>query len=137
MSHWENFSHDADIGIRGFGKTVEEAFEMAALALTSVVTDVEKISLQKTLHIHCEDPDIELLFYDWVNSLIYEMDIKKMVFGKIDIRLFDHSLDADVTGELVDLKKHDPAVDIKGATMTELKVQEKNGEWVAQCVVDV
>lgn len=137
MPHFENFSHEADIGVRGIGKTVEEAFEMAALALTSVVTNVEKISPQKTLHIHCEDSDIELLFYDWMNSLIYEMDIKKMVFGKVEVHLINHSLEADITGESVDLKKHDPAVDVKGATMTELKVEKINGEWVAQCVVDV
>ncbi len=36
---WEHFPHGADIGVRGFGATREEAFEQAALALTAVVTD--------------------------------------------------------------------------------------------------
>lgn len=137
MQHWENFSHDADIGIRGFGRTVEEAFEMSGIALSSVVTSPEKISLQATLHIHCENPDLELLFYDWINALVFEMDTKKMLFGKFKVHLFNHSLDAEVSGEVVNTLKHDPAVDIKGATMTELKVKQVNGEWIVQCVVDV
>src|SRR5438552_18976922 len=36
---WELFSHDADVGIRGFGSTVAEAFEGAALAVTAAITD--------------------------------------------------------------------------------------------------
>ena len=30
--HWEHFSHDADMGVRGIGPTLEETFEQAALA---------------------------------------------------------------------------------------------------------
>jgi hypothetical protein len=34
--------------------------------------------------------------------------------------------------------KHQPAVEVKGATYTALRVrQELGGEWVAQCVVDL
>ncbi|MEO8326472.1 MAG: archease, partial [Nitrospirota bacterium] len=34
--------------------------------------------------------------------------------------------------------KHEPAVEIKGATYTELSVRRIEGNgWVAQCVVDV
>ncbi|MGZ3787893.1 MAG: archease [Bacteriovorax sp.] len=137
MSHWEHFSHAADIGIRGIGNTVEEAFEMAGSALTAVVTNLEKVSPTVSLHIHCEEPDLELLFYDWVNALIYEMDTKKILFKNFKIHLFEGSLDAECEGETVDSILHDPAVDIKGATMTELKVKKIEHEWIAQCVVDV
>jgi SHS2 domain-containing protein len=38
----------------------------------------------------------------------------------------------------VDVARHQPAVEIKGATYTELKVgRTDNGLWFAQCVVDV
>jgi len=34
--------------------------------------------------------------------------------------------------------RHQPTVEVKGATYTELKVaQDALGQWVAQCVVDV
>ena len=32
---WEHFAHGSDIGVRGFGPSMEAAFEQAALALTA------------------------------------------------------------------------------------------------------
>ena len=37
----EQFPHDADVGLRGLGPSLEVAFEQAALALTGIVTDAE------------------------------------------------------------------------------------------------
>lgn len=133
---WEHFSHDADIGIRGSAQTLEQAFEMAAYALTAVVTDPKKISPRIAVHIQCNENDIELLFYDWINSLIYEMDTRRMLFCDYEVHIKDGHLKATARGEEVNTKDFDLAVGIKGATMTELKVLNNNG-WLAQCVVDV
>jgi tRNA nucleotidyltransferase (CCA-adding enzyme) len=46
-------------------------------------------------------------------------------------------LRATAYGELVDVERHEPAVEIKGATLTALQVREEPGGWRAQCVVDV
>lgn len=137
MTCWEHFSHDADIGIRGIGNSIEEAFEMAGMSLTEVVTSLEKISPQIKLHIRCQEDDLELLFYDWINALIYEMDTKKMLFKKFHVQIVDGFLDADCEGEKVNPLLQDLAVDVKGATMTELKVIQNKNQWIAQCVVDV
>ena len=40
-AEWEQFPHDADVGLRGWGATPAEAFEQAACALTAVVTQAE------------------------------------------------------------------------------------------------
>jgi len=54
------------------------------------------------------------------------------------VEIQDHRLRARLFGEATDPGKHQPAVEIKGATFTELRVhQVDNGEWVAQCVIDV
>lgn len=133
---WEHFPHGADIGVRGIGETVEKAFEMAALALTAVVTTPDKITPQVEVKIECDEEDIELLFYDWMNALIYEMDTRNEIYRDFEIKIQGNHLSARINGEKVDFKKHDAAVDVKGATFTELKVK-KNGNWIAQCVVDV
>lgn len=44
---------------------------------------------------------------------------------------------ASLWGERVDPARHRPAVEVKGATYTELKVAREGELWVAQCVVDV
>ena len=135
---WEHFSHGADIGIRGYGDTVETAFAQAALALTGVITEIESVRPRISREISCEAPDYELLFTDWINALIYEMAIGGMLFSRFDVRISNHALRATARGEPVDRSRHRPAVEAKGATYTELKVSwGQDGQWLAQCVIDV
>jgi tRNA nucleotidyltransferase (CCA-adding enzyme) len=136
-ARWEHFPHGADMGVRGFGLTQAEAFEQAALAMTAVITDIETIEPRETVAIECEAPDRELLFVEWLNSLIYEMSSRRMIFGRFSVRLDDQRLHAQAWGEHVDPVRHRPAVEVKGATYTALQVALERDEWVAQTVVDV
>jgi tRNA nucleotidyltransferase (CCA-adding enzyme) len=137
-ARWEHFPHDADIGIRGIGVTKEDAFAQAALAVTAVVTDPATVAAEEMVAITCEAPDDELLLVDWLNAVVYEMATRRMLFGRFVVQLNGSSLSAEAWGESVDVAKHQPAVEVKGATYTELKItQAANGTWTAQCVVDV
>ncbi|HSB11536.1 MAG TPA: archease [Blastocatellia bacterium] len=136
--HWSHFHHGADIGVRGVGASREEAFEQAAIALTAVITEPERVSPKEAVTLRCEGPDDGLLFADWLNSLVYEMATRKMLFSRFEVHCDDNRLEATVWGEKVSVTKHEPAVEVKGATYTSLKVKrDKSGTWVAQCVVDV
>ena len=135
---WEHFSHDADMGVRGFGVSMERAFEQTAYALTAVLTDPEHVHAEDMVEIHCEAPDPEFLLVDWLNALIYEMAVRKMIFGRFEVSIENNRLSAKAWGEPVSVDKHHPAVEVKGATMTELAVRDTpESEWMAQCVVDV
>ena len=136
--HWEHFDHDADIGIRGIGPTLSQSFEQGALALIAVMTDLEKIRLTRSLAITCSAADPEILFLDWINELIFQMTTKDLLFGRFEVEINKELLTATAYGERVDRDKHQPAVEIKGATFTELRVyQNADAMWVAQCIVDV
>ena len=135
---WEHFEHGADIGVRGRGPTREAAFEQAALALTGVLTDPARVQGRECVSLACEAPDDELLLVDWLNALVYEMAVRRCLFGRFRVRLAGRRLEAEAWGEPVDVATHAPAVEVKGATLTALRgVQEPDGGWVAQCVVDV
>jgi len=137
-AHWEHFPHGADMGVRGVGATREQAFEQAALAMTAVITDPAKVAAGETVEIACQALDDELLFVDWLNALIYEMATRKLLFSRFEVHIKEHVLSARAWGEPLNPEKHQPAVEIKGATYTALRVaREANGEWMAQCVVDV
>lgn len=138
IDHWEHFDHKADVGIRGFGQTPETAFIQAAHALTAIVTDGANVNPDKEVKIYCSAPDIEILLVEWLNAIIYEMAVRDMLFSRFDVRIKDNRLNAEIWGEAIDRGKHLPAVEPKGATLTELNViQEESGNWIAQCVVDV
>ncbi len=136
-AHWEHFVHEADIGVRGLGETKEEAFTQAAMGLTAVITDLENVVQQDVILIHCEAPDDEVLLVEWLNAIVYEMATRNMLFSRFDVDIKDTTLNAHCWGELINPQKHQPAVEIKGATYTELSVRQVDGKWIAQTVVDV
>ena len=133
---WEHFPHDADVGVRGFGPTAAEAFAQAALALTAIVTRAQVEPLT-AIEVQCRAPDLELLFVDWLNAIIYEMAVRRMLFARFDVNIRDTSLQATLWGEPVDVARHAPACEPKGATYTALRVARDGGCWSAGCIVDV
>jgi tRNA nucleotidyltransferase (CCA-adding enzyme) len=136
--YWEHYPHGADMGIRGIGATKEEAFEQTAIALTAVVTDPRGVTPLEEVDVECEAPDDELLLAEWLNALIYQMATRRMLFARFEVRFDDSCLSGKAWGEPVDVIKHSPAVEVKGATYTQLKVaRDETGTWLAQCVVDV
>jgi len=137
-ARWELLPHGADVGVCGIGRSKAEAFEQAGLALTAVVTDPKTVAAENSVEISCAAPDDELLLVEWLNALIYEMATRQMLFSRFEVRIDDHQLLAKAWGEMIDVNRHETAVEVKGATCTELKVaQNANGEWRAQCIVDV
>jgi tRNA nucleotidyltransferase (CCA-adding enzyme) len=137
-NRWEHFPHQADVGIRGVGATRERAFEQAAVALTAVITDPEKVEPRERVEIECRAPDDELLLIDWLSKLLYEMDTRKMLFGKFEVHIEEGRLQGSAWGQNTDVSKHQPAAEVKGATYTALSVgRQEDGTWTAQCVVDV
>lgn len=134
---WEHFSHEADMGVRGIGRTREEAFEQAGLALTAVITDPANVRAVEPVAIEASAPDDEMLFVDWLNGLIYEMATRSLLFSRFEVHITDRRLNGRAWGEPVVNERHQPAVEVKGATYTALRVANENDVWIAQCVVDV
>jgi len=135
---WELFAHDADIGVRGFGETRDLAFEEAAYALSAAITDPSSVKSLETVDFICNATSDELLLYEWLNAIVYEMSTRGMLFSRYSVHIQDHGLTGKAWGEKVDVARHQPAVEVKGATMTELHVaHDSDGYWLAQCVVDV
>jgi SHS2 domain-containing protein len=134
---YETFEHEADIGIRGFGNSIEEAFENAAAALYSIQVNISvvKRDVQRTVTVSA--PDRELLLVEWLNALLSLSDIEHMVFSKFNVTMEKASLTGTAWGEALNREKHQPDVEVKGATYHMLSVQEIDGRYLAQCVVDV
>jgi len=137
MSVWEHYEHDADIGVRGFGASAAEAFEQAALALTAVITDIDAVQAKESVTIECSAPDLELLFCEWLNALVYEMATSSMLFSRYRVIISGVRLAGTAWGERIDAARHRAAVEVKGATYTTLRVARHEDGWVAQTVVDV
>jgi tRNA nucleotidyltransferase (CCA-adding enzyme) len=137
-ARWEHFFHVADVGVRGHGASMAQAFEQAAVALTAVIAEPAAIEPRETVDISCEAPDPGILLADWLNALVFEMATRGMLFGRFEVRTDGRRLTARAFGEPVNVERHSPAAEVKGATLSELDVaQDADGKWHAQCIVDV
>lgn len=135
---WEHFHHAADIGVRGVGRTLAEAFEQVALAMTAVITEPARVLPLTAVSVAVRAPDADYLLFQWLNELVFLMATRKMLFGRFRVDIVHWRLTGTVWGEPVERQRHRPAVEIKGATLTALEVRQRDdGLWLAQCVVDV
>jgi SHS2 domain-containing protein len=135
---WEHFPHGADIGVRGIGATKAAAFVQAARAMTAAMVDLDRVEAREAVDVACRAPDDGLLLMDWLNALIYEMATRRMLFSDFTVTIEGHDLRGRALGEAIDIARHEPAVEVKGATVTCLAVEQRgDGSWLAQCVIDV
>ena len=136
MLMYELFEHKADIGIRGIGSSLEEAFAEAARAMVSVMIDIDKVIPIKPVEIKCNADNDEELFVEFLNKLLAEATINEMVFSKFIVQIRNHELTGTAKGEKLDPEKHEVKTEVKAATYSQLKIQ-RNDKFVAQCIVDV
>lgn len=142
MIGWQTFEHEADVGVRGIGVTPDEAFAGTAMAMTAAICDPATVAANEPVAIECSAPELELLLLDWLNALVFEMATRRMLFARFELAITPAEggphLRATAWGEPVDVARHQPAAEVKGASFCELKVaQQSDGQWLAQCVVDV
>ncbi len=135
---WGHFPHQGDVGVRGIGRDIAEAFENAARAMTEVVAPLDTIRPTQSVTVSCRAADPSILLLDWLNEVIYAMATRSMLFSDFRVGIEGEALIGEMRGEPVEPKRHEPSVEPKGATLTELRVEQRpDGLWLAQCVVDV
>jgi SHS2 domain-containing protein len=130
------FEHDADIGVIGRGETVEQAFEAAARAVFAIMTPVDAVKPKTTVLIEFEEADRELALATWLNLLLGKARELDMVFSRFHLQHQGDKWNGEVAGE----KWNDGlerGVEVKGATLTMLSVEQADSTWEARCVVDV
>ncbi len=136
----ETFSHEADMGIRGKGKTIENAFEETAKAMFDVEVNVKKINADKKVQVKVNAQNNEELLVEWLNALLSQASLKQMVFSRFKVKIKKEKNKLKLTGEAFGeklKKEHEIRNEIKGATYSQLKVKQEKGMWIAQCIVDV
>ncbi len=58
--------------------------------------------------IECEAEDDEVLLVDWLNTLVFEMATRLMLFSQFTVHIEDGRLQGQAVGEAVDVARHRP-----------------------------
>lgn len=140
MEKYIFLEHTADAKFRAYGKTIEEAFSNAALAMFSVMAKTEKISPKIKKEIKATGADLKSLLYSFLEDLLFLMDSESFVLNKIKkIKIKKNKkfeLSADAVGDIIS-DKYELHGEVKAVTYNEMEIKEEKGKFIVQVVVDL
>lgn len=140
MSNYNFFDHTADIGVEISGRTRKELFVHAAEALFDVMIEHKtgRTTAQQLKKITVEGADVADLLINFLRELLYLFNGEKFVIGSCEIIEFsDKKLQARLTGELFNPKKHLIKTEIKAVTYSGLTMDRVKTGWRARVIFDV
>lgn len=139
---YEIFEHTADVGIRARAGDLNQLFVDAARGLLSVmVANPEAIQPAEEVTVELSGDDVETLLHDWLAELLYAFSGRRLALAEFDVRIemetHPTKLRATARGEPIDLARHQIDVEVKAITWHGLKVEQNNGQWTAEVIVDI
>jgi tRNA nucleotidyltransferase (CCA-adding enzyme) len=139
---FEHLDHEADAGVRGIGKTLEEAFAEGARGMFALMIELDRVAPKDAVEIECHADSLETLFVAWLGELLLQRDLTGMVFSKFEIQIQEEDgkylLHGRAWGEPLDPERHGAKVEVKAATYSGLKSgRTSEGDYYVQCVVDL
>ena len=135
----EVIEHTADLGLRIRNETLVALFKEAGTALFELmVENTDVVQPLTQCQIHIEQEETELLFFDWLNELLYLSDAEQLVLCQFDVSINNNVLDANVWGEPRDEARHQLDHEVKAITYHQLRLeQEPDGQWLAEVILDI
>lgn len=130
------FDHEADIGIEAEGKTLEAAFEAAALAMFAIMAEPATVLPERRVQVAFAEADPEYALVTWLNLLLAQARLHGLVFCAFDLKREGEHWQGEAWG-MPWQPGADRGTEVKGATLTQLKVAQTTRGWRVRCVVDV
>ncbi|NQE53625.1 Protein archease [ANME-1 cluster archaeon GoMg3.2] len=130
--------HPSDVGFEVYGDTLEELFANAAIAMYSLMTDVDEIEEEEEREIEINSEDLYSLMFDWLDELIFLFDSESLVMRSFDIAIDESnfSIQGTCKGGKFNPSKHVSGIIIKAVTYNMMEIK-RNNVWSARVVLDV
>ncbi len=132
---YEFLEHTGDIKFKTYGKTLNEVFENSILAVAEYISRGKKIKSAKGRVIDVSGEDLESLFYNFLDEIIYLIDAEDFVSTKAKIITRGFNLHAELFGD--NASNYENLDHIKAATYAEMHIKKTDKGWEAQAVLDV
>jgi len=135
---FEILEHPADIGFRAFGATLPELFTEAAMAMLAIASDPQAAEVRETYRLAVQSGDRESLLVAWLSEVLHWFDGKRVAFHEFHVSQFnDTSLEATGAGEPRLAERHRARLIVKAVTYHQLKIEQREGLWVAEVYLDI
>ena len=142
VGKFEFLEHTADVYIRAYGRTMEEAYENSALAMFEVMTDTDKVALVREEPLEVEAEDQYALLYNWLEALLVKFETEGMLYSKFQITDWKETEEifkfkAKVWGEKFDSQKHPQKVGVKAVTYHRMVIIREKDRVVLEFILDI
>jgi SHS2 domain-containing protein len=139
---FEFLEHTADVYIRAYGRTMEEAYENSALAMFEVMTDTDKVALAREEPLEVEAEDQYALLYNWLEALVVKFETEGMLYSKFQITDWKETEEifkfkAKVWGEKFDSQKHPQKVGVKAVTYHRMVIIREKDRVILEFILDI
>lgn len=135
--------HTADVKVKCWGPTLEEAFSQAAAGLMATITpNLALIDKRVERTIQVESEDKEALLYDFLSEFLFLFDVEGLVFGEIKVQSIEKrgeefSLEASLQGEEFNKDKHEYGTEVKAITYSYMKIEQQEDRTNIEIVFDI
>jgi SHS2 domain-containing protein len=134
--------HTADAYVEAYGKSLEEAFENAAMASLDVMTEPEKVEVKIEDVLEVEAPDEYALLYSWLEEILVKFELTGKLYSRFKISSIEKTpvgwkLKAKAWGELYDPEKHPSKIGIKSITYHQMEIVKKTKSVIVRFILDV
>jgi SHS2 domain-containing protein len=135
---YETFEHTADLGLRARSPDLDTLFAEAACALfAALVEDLATVRPLERVEITVSGDDREFLLFDWLRELLYRFDADHRLFSRFEVRVAADGVSGVAWGEPLDRERHVLSHEVKAITYHGLLVEQVDGEWLAEVIVDI
>lgn len=138
---FEFLEHTADLKFRSYGKTLEECFSNAALALSSSLANLSNVAEKEEVTISLESDSLEMLLHDFLSEILFLFDTSLLILKKFQVNISEkdgkYELAAKCWGEKLNQEKHEIVGEIKAITYHDMKLEKINDMWVAEVLCDI
>jgi SHS2 domain-containing protein len=140
MERYRILPHTADGKFRAFGRTLEEAFGNAALAMASLMWDWARVEPKIEQNVRLAARDREQLLVKFLGEALYLLDTRRFLLSCVDglsIRgtADGWSLEAVFRGDTAS-DRYEIHGDVKAVTYHDMRIEEGDGVTL-QVVVDM
>ena len=135
---YEFFDHTADVGLRASGATLAELLTRMAQGLTELIAEDSPLQPASSRSIRLTADSAEALLLAWLQELLFWFSTERFLPVQYELdEVSPTTLRGRVRGDTFDPSRHVQGREVKAITRHLLKVQQRNGTWYGQVIVDI
>ncbi|MBS3118118.1 archease [Candidatus Woesearchaeota archaeon] len=141
MAKFRFLEHTADIMFEAYGKSLNELFENAALAVSESMVKTKDVKPKTAKIVKLQNVKVEMLLFDFLSELLYLKDAEQLVFSAFKVKVEEakgnFSLQAELKGDKLNMKTQEFRNDVKAITLHLFEVKKEKAGWTARVIVDI